>query len=138
MKRLTIAFIIVLALVTPSWAQVNWKTANQVTVAWDAVAQLSNNNPLPGGNTIEYEIYYAPPAKAPLTLAATVITTQTVVTFADEGRYLIGLKSIRYDGTHTKLSESVMVWSDDPTVCQGGVTFGVVYFLAPKNPGGMR
>jgi len=142
MRKTIIILALLLTAMVPamSLADVStWKTANQVTVAWDAVTALSDGRPLPAGDTIQYEVYSGTDTtKANPTLITTVATTQTTITFPNEGRFLVGLKSIRRDSTTAKIGESALVWSDDPVVCQNGQTFGVIYFISPGNPGGMR
>ncbi|GAH60754.1 unnamed protein product, partial [marine sediment metagenome] len=37
-----------------------------------------------------------------------------------------------------KISVSGFAWSDNPAAVKNGVTFGVVYFIAPGEPGSLE
>lgn len=106
-----------------------WTTANQVTVSWDAVTVTSG--------TVSYKTYYRPAAGGAETYAGTVTSTQDTITLTIEGRYFLGVRSVRnVDGL--ELESSRISWSDNPADCQGGVTFGVQYYTLPANVGGIR
>lgn len=57
-----------------------------------------------------------------------ITALQSLVTFAAEGFYDIGIKAQRVVGGQV-VSESVIAWSNDPSVAQGGNDFGVQYYL---------
>jgi hypothetical protein len=113
-----------------------WHTANQATVAWDAVA-------VPAGSTVEYVVYLAnavtdPNKDNPAEVAVTTDTDQ-LITLNVEGSYFVGVKSRRIltaDGTN--VGESDISWSDDPTRVLNGETFGLRYFVPPDAPSNLR
>ena len=66
-----------------------------------------------------------------------ITTTQSLVTFAAEGFYDIGIKAQRVVSGQV-VSESVIAWSNDPLFAQGGNDFGVQYYLSPAGARNMR
>lgn len=128
MKRLLLALLVVLALAVTAQAQ-QWTTANQVTVSWDVVTVQSG--------TVSYKLYSRLASGGPEVFISTVTALSAVVTFQAEGRYFLGVRSVRnVDGV--ELEASTISWSDNPAVCQGGVTFGVQYYTLPAPVGGIR
>jgi len=118
----------------------DWTTANQVTVAWTPVITLVDGSVVPAGDQILYEVYSVPETgdkSIDRIFIGETNATEYVVTFVEEGRYFIGVRSTRVR-TSEKISVSGFAWSDDPAAVKNGVTFGVVYFIAPGEPGGME
>lgn len=111
-----------------------WFTANQYTIAWDAVTLKSDGSDLPSTDTIEYVAYLAnavsDPDKSNPVEVYTGAEVQTVITLNVEGQYLAGVKSVRKIEDGTVVSESVINWSDDPDAT-GGKPFGVRFYLSP-------
>lgn len=106
-----------------------WKTANQATVGWDAVT-------VPSG-TVSYKVYVKPETGGTETLATTVTATQATVTFSQEGRYYLGVASVRTVNA-VPVESSTISWSNVAAVCQGGVTFGIQYITPPAAPVNFR
>lgn len=132
MKRLFLALYLVSAMVLTVNAQ-TWHTTNQATVAWDAVT-------VPSG-TVEYVLYLnnaiTDPDKTNPAEIARVSATEYTFTLNTEGRYFIGAKSVRVvDGVD--VSESEIVYTDNPEVCLDGNDFGVQYFELPAAPSGFH
>lgn len=118
----------------------DWHTANQTTVAWDAVTLNTAGDPIPADNTIEYKVYLAnaitDPNKAnPVEIYVGSETVYTI-TLADEGQYFVGLQTIRRL-ENVVVGESILVWSDDPAATGAGGEFGIRYFISPAHPTGM-
>jgi hypothetical protein len=131
MRKFFISMIIVAALfISATFASAeNWVTANQITVSWDPVTVQSG--------TVTYKTFTKPVTGGTETFVSTVNTTQSVITFTTEGRYYLGVKSVRnVDGI--ELESSSISWSNDPAVCLNGVTFGAQYYIPPANVGGMK
>ena len=123
---------------TKAQAATVWKTANQITVAWDAITTLDDGSPLPTGTTMQYQLYTrTDPSGPPVANGNAVTATQATVTFTTEGQFDIGLKAQRMVNAQV-VAESIIVWSNDPAVVQGGNTFGDIYFRAPAAPKNMR
>jgi hypothetical protein len=144
--RLALALSAVLLLATTAWA-LDWHTANQSTVAWDAVTTDVDGNPVPAaGERLSYTLYLAnsvtDPDKTNPTEVGTTQALSLVITLGVKGSYYVGIKSILEAddgaGGWTAASESGVVWSDDPQYVQGGVTFGLRYYPAPNAAGGLR
>lgn len=121
--------IVLLALFmsVPTALALNWHTANQTTVGWDAVAVSSG--------TVEYEVFVANEATDPT--KATPVSVwrgpelKTTLTLTEEGQYFVGVKTWRIIDATTEL-ESTIGWSDDPTIVGGDTkTFGVRYYIPP-------
>ena len=141
MKRwLMAAMITILSLIAFSMESnaTTWKVANQVTVAWDAVTTLTDGTSIPAGSTIQYQVYIRTDPTGNSVASGNPITAlQCLVTFAAEGFYDIGIKAQRVVAGQV-VSESVIAWSNDPLVAQGGNDFGVQYYLSPAGIRNMR
>lgn len=106
-----------------------WVTVDSINVLWDPVTVSSG--------TVSYKTYFRSASGGPETFFSTVTTPQATITFTVEGRYFVGVKSIRnVDGI--ELESSTISWTDNPAVVQNGVTFGVQYYSLPGNVGGLR
>ena len=131
MKKLFLVLAI-LVFAVPAMAQ-TWHTANQVTVEWDAVA------PVQPTDTIKYQIYIRTDTTGPGVALNEVDTTQAVVAFAEEGRYYIGVETVRYvQGEAEPLRSATKAWSNDALACGPDGPFGVKYFTLPGAAGGLR
>jgi hypothetical protein len=140
MKKLCAGIFLILAmsLAGGADAQMVWKTANQMTVAWDA-ATLDDGTPIPPGSTVQYQVYIrADPAGTPLAAGNPITNgTQATVTFTVEGQYDIGVEGQRLlDGQI--ISRTPIGWSNDPAIAQGGKIFGEIYYRALGNMKNLR
>lgn len=118
-----------------------WKTANQITVAWDPVTKLTSGANLPTGNVVKYDVYTkVDGTTTPITkVTATQLTVATyTITFTIEGRFDVGVQAFRYDAANVLLSQSTISWSDVAANCLNGQTFGGIYYESPVGPGGLR
>lgn len=113
---------------SPVSAQTFYPT-NQLTVAWDEVT-------VPSG-TVSYKVYIKPEAGGTEALATTVTATQATVTFTQEGRYFLGVSSVRTVNA-IPIESSTISWSNVAAVCQNGVTFGAQYYVPPAAPANFR
>ena len=138
MKKLLI--IIALLLVASVASAQTWHNANQATLAWNAVTQLSDNTTIPAGNVVKYQVWRRLSPALPTAgemVAGEITSLQQVVTFTVEGGYFLGVQALRFVD-NVKVSSSTIAWSDVAANCQGGVTFGIQYWLAPTFPVGLR
>jgi hypothetical protein len=138
--QITVLVVAILFVAGIALAQ-TWHTANQATVAWDAVL-LDNGDPIPPTDTVEYVVYLSnaitdPNKDNPVEVATTTDTDQ-VITLNVEGSYFVGVKAVRKIADGTNVGESVVAWSDDPQYVQNGETFGLRYFLPPAAPSNLR
>jgi len=116
----------------------NWHTANQFTVAWDAVTTLEDGTPVPANSTVSYKVYTKPDgAPSPITEVASVTVLEATITLSTEGKYIIGIKAIRSVDA-VQVSESTISWSDDSAVVSSAETFGVLYYLPPGAVRGVK
>jgi hypothetical protein len=140
MKR-TLAALLMVAVIlcaTHAMAQV-WYDANQVTFAWDAVTKLADGTTIPAGNTVKYQVYSKPNSVSTGVKVGTEITaTQLLISFSVEGSYFLGVEALRYNGTTLISKSAPITWSDVAANCQGGVAFGVNYWLSLMQPAGLR
>ena len=131
MKKLVLITTLLL-ITTGAWAQA-WHTANQASLAWDAVTTSTVGDVLTGD--ITYSVYLVnavtdPNKTNPALVAEGIVATGLTVTLGTEGRFLAGVKAVRsIDGE--VVAQSEMSWSDDPLVVLDGKTFGLRYFLPP-------
>ena len=136
MKRILLAIVLGLFLLAPKTVlAVDWITANQATVSWDAVTQFENGELIPTTDIIGYAVYMASELDVdkanPTKLGVTTDVVYTI-TMQVEGRFFVGLQTIRKLDDGTTVSESVIGWSDDPAIVADGKTFGISFFYAPK------
>lgn len=148
MKRLLILAILLLA--APVMAQ-TWYTANQVTLAWDAVPMpnCSSNGPpappicpTPGGpavGTMKYQVYSRNDLVSTGTkVGAEITATQLLISLTTMGQYYFGVESIVYYSGQTVGQKSPLkAWSNVAADTNNN-PFGVLYLLAPSSPGGLR
>lgn len=120
---------------------VEWKTTNQATAAWDAVTTLDDGSALPAGNTVKYRVYLSnavtDPDKANPALLGETDQLEYVITLNAEGKYFVGVQSVRFDETATEVGVSAINWSDT----NGAATpnpFGLVHYLPPAAPANLR
>jgi len=135
-----LAFVMVILLsVAVSMAQV-WHPLNQATVAWDAVTELSNGDPVPEIDTVFYRTYMkGADDNPPMTLVAdNIAVAQYTFTISTEGRFLVAVQAVRWIGGDSELEyTSYLAWSDNPDACADGNTFGLDSYLGPMMPDGI-
>ena len=141
MKRLILMALILLSVGAASsrdlCAQV-WHPANQVTLAWDAVTTLHDGTAVPAGSVVKYQVYKRMlPATTGEAVGGEITEPSQPVSFAVEGGYYLGVKSLRYvDGS--MVGESAIAWTDVAANCANGEAFGVTYWMAPALVKGLR
>jgi hypothetical protein len=109
-----------------SWG-VTWYTKNPLVFVWNAVS------PLNSGDTIQYQVYLQPyPAGTQTLYGSPVQSTQITITLTTIGQFYIGIQSQELSGG-VVIYSSVISWSNDPTVTQGGIVFGAY----PRSRGNM-
>ena len=135
MKKILALLIIVFATAANAQTPQTWHTANQSTVAWDAVETNENGDPvLPA--EISYVVYLCNAVTDinctnPAEVASTT-ETQQLITINTEGKYFVGVKAVRaVDGEI--VGESVIAWSNDLAY-----NWGLQYYAAPAVPSGLR
>jgi len=141
-KMISIATVLAFLMVAAGLSAQTWHTANQSTVAWDAVTTNTAGDPIPADAVVKYTVYLAnantdPGKSNPALIAESITETQYTFTLGTQGKFVPGVKSeLWVDGV--KEEESVIAWTDDPQYAQGDEGFGLRYFLPPKAPGGLR
>lgn len=135
-KRLgTLLFVIILFICLKSYAVDNWYPPTQAHVAWDAVT------PTTVGDNIKYNVYISLTQHADqVKMTATPIgTIEYVIDFLGQlpNNWLAGVSAVEEtpdpnDPTAIIFTgESEISWSDVPTDCKDGKTFGFVYRVPP-------
>ena len=116
-----------------------WHTANQVTVAWDAVTTLSNGGPIPAGDSVKYKVWLknAVTGGDPTELGE-ITDLEYTITLNTEGKYFVGVSALRYTSEDMLLNESTISWSDVAECTGVEGLFGIQYFLPLKSPGGLK
>jgi hypothetical protein len=135
-----VAILIITLLLVPCASSVEWKATNQATVAWDAVTTIEGGDPLPANNTVKYRVYLSnaitDPDKANPALLGETDQLQYVLTLNSEGKYFVGVQSVRYDNA-VEVSVSSVNWSN----VNGAATpnpFGLVHYAPPAAPANLR
>jgi hypothetical protein len=136
MKKLLIFCVLIVGLfiITPIVSAQTWFPANQATVAWDAVA------PLAADDVIKYQVYMRQDTTSEgIAVGAEITETSLVVSFQDEGRYFLGVETIRYPvGEVTGIKSERKAWSNIVADCSVDGPFGIVYYVRPSTPSGLR
>jgi hypothetical protein len=114
-----------------------WYNANQGTLAWDAVTQLSDGTPIPEGSVIKYQVWRRPYSiSSGEKVGPEIEVTQLTITFSNEGSWLVGVQGVRWIENIPYTTD--ISWSDNAEVCKNGQTFGFRSFLAILKPAGLR
>lgn len=128
MKKLIAIFTItylLMALPILAIAQ-TFHPADQKTIAWEAAERATF-----------YRIYVKPATGGDEVLLGETEATQYTATMPSEGRWYIGVESVRVvDGE--EVGTSAISWSSDPAVCMDGEAFGVIFFEPPGAASGLR
>lgn len=124
MRRLFLIVLLVFGLSFAASAQV-WHPVNQVTVGWDA-ANLATG----------YKIFIKSVDGAIEKEVGATAELLYTITFQDEGRYYLGVQSVReIDG---EIFHSTISWSDNSEVCFNSESFGAIYYRLPDDVGGLK
>lgn len=133
MKKLIIIIAAILILASPAFSQ-TWYTANQVTLAWDAVPKVQTTD-----QANKYQVYSRNDlVSLGQKIGGEITATQLLITFTTEGKYYLGVEAIRYPaGETTGLPSATKAWSNVAADTNNN-PFGVMFFVLPGAPGGLR
>lgn len=112
----------------------SWYQANTIVLGWDAVPLLK-----PTDQPNKYQVY----SRSDLVSNGTPIGTETTelklqVLFPNEGRYYLGVKTVRYPQGETIGQPSAGTsWSNVPADTNNN-PFGVMYFVLAAPPINLR
>ena len=124
MKKLFLIVFLVFGLAFVASAQV-WHPTNQVTLGWD-VANMAT----------KYKVFVKSVDGSNVTEVAITAGLTYTITFQEEGRYFLGVQSVReVDG---EIFHSTISWSDNPEVCSNSESFGAVYYELPDATTGLQ
>jgi hypothetical protein len=120
----------------------DWHTANQKTVGWDAYDNSAGNP----GDAIAYNVYLRHAITGTQTLLEETTELSMLITFITEGMFLAGVSTVRkvdidLDGVYGPsdvdengnpiIMESEITWSDSADIEAVPVPFGLRYFVTP-------
>ena len=140
MKKLFLILALTFAIILPA-AAIDWHTANQVTIAWDAYT-----TDIQPGDKITYKVYSKKLPNGEEISLGEFSELSATVTFTSEGRYIVGVSTVRgvdedgngaFDPATEQTLESEINWSDtngDYTP----VPFGLRYFINPGQAKNLR
>lgn len=138
MKKLftiVILSILVMLVSFPAMA-VDFITANQTSIAWNPVTKSDDGKVTFAAGEITYSVYIAnaitDPNKENPSKVRTIPETQTTLTLNTEGKYFVGISSVRTVAGNL-IGESAIAWSDEVTPA-----FGIQFFVIPGPPSGLR
>jgi hypothetical protein len=136
LKLALASFLIGYIFYIPQAKAVDWYAANQATVAWTPVATMDSGKAIPAGSVVKYQTYLndaiADPDKQNPIDTGIVDIAEKTFTLSTEGKFYAGVRALRYIG-EALVSQSIIIWSDDPIVCKDGKTFGLTHYLVPDN-----
>lgn len=116
-------------------------TPNQSTIVWAPGSTLADGAPIPDGETMSFQIFLGPypiPAGQDkndgslYTLLGQTTRTTYTITFAEEGVYLVGVRSVRTMDNVDVYSN--ISWSDDPITQVDEPTWYCVYIIPYGQP----
>lgn len=135
---------------------IEWHTLNQATVAWDAVTELLNDEPVPTDNIIKYRIYLAdtnlqsgPGSILNPSIIGETENTSYTITLTSEGNFYIALQAVRYAADGTEIV-GCLDQNGQLTSCASGLNwsnengentpnpFGFVRWFRLKTPTNLR
>ena len=124
----------ILFLSTFSYAQTNWTVANQATFGWNEVTALFDGTVIPDGDVISYNAYLrADGDTGDGTLAGNTANAEFTITFPSEGKWIVGVQTVRaIGGDETNVLESIVIWSDSEDTTYVPSPFGFIYYIAPN------
>jgi hypothetical protein len=141
-KVVFLSIVLIFSFTFLSYA-IDWKITNQVTIAWDAVATLSDGSALPANHSVKYKVFLANAITDPDKANPALVTDppidqlQHTITLNTEGRFIVGVSTIRYDENGNTVSESAVNWSDT----NGENTpnpFGLMFYFPPAEAKNLR
>ena len=137
-KKLIVSLLMVLILLftSKSWS-IEWHAADQTTVSWDAVTTTEDGNTFPSGDSISYRVYIKDRINDIEIEVGNTPEVQYTISFTVEGRYLIGVRTIRVLNDRTDEIESSITWSDSLDVVAVPTPFGIEFFVKPSPPKGL-
>ena len=133
---MTICFLVMVSFVSQASA-LDWHTANQSTVGWTAVTKLASGTAIPEGSIIKYQTYLAnaitDPDKTNPSDTGIVETNEKIYTLGTEGKFFVGVRTLRYVDNELVGQSLDVAWSDIADFCKGGITFGLQFYMIPAN-----
>ena len=82
---------------------IEWHTANQIPIAWDAPTELTDGRAVPADNLVHYSVYIVDKDRVGTAEQQVDNHPDTTfsVTFSEEGSFFVGVQAIRKlaDGT---------------------------------------
>lgn len=150
MKKICLAILLGLALffivygfgyaqTVNTWYSVEkgeWKT-----VAWDAPVTLVDGDPLPdlADASLTYSLFIKNTnTQTIIKIGSGISTLLQEIALPKRGKYFVGVQAdLLYVG-ETIPKSSIVTWSDNAVLCQGGQTFGLKFQTAPQGPKGLR
>ena len=117
--------------------EIDWVTANQYSVTWDAVTTKTDGALLGTTDIIEYEVLTVVYSEASTDRSAAAAIWRgrelsTIVTLTVEGDYLVGVRAYRLLAAGTEVGRSSITWSDDATA-NTTPSWGIRFYLGPAN-----
>jgi hypothetical protein len=127
MKKLILAIIAVILISATMAMALDWHTANQVTVAWDAHPEIATDD------VMTYMVYKKQVGGADVFIEETA-DLQVTVSMTEEGKYYFGVSTKRTT-IDDEILESEINWSD-VDVPEGSTPnpFGAKYYIRPGPP----
>jgi hypothetical protein len=140
-------FAAVLLLTWEAWAQTppsvwyvvekgQWKT-----LGWDAVTQLTDGDPIPpvAEAILSYNVYVKSfKTGSVISIGSGITATSLEIVLPQRGKYLTGVNAQLLYAGETIPKVSLISWSENPTVCLDGKTFGLQFQTGTKDPKGLK
>ena len=132
---------LMLALAVPAAHAVDWSVVNEKTISWTPVTATSEGNDLAAGDIIKSQVYIVKDGDGKTTavkVGPQLTALEYTITFSNEGRWLVGVQSIRIPvASPSDIQEGIITWSDVDDVALVPVPFGFIFFEPPGQVGGL-
>lgn len=137
MKKVKIFLVLVIlfSFLSSAYA-INWSIADQKTVGWDAVTTIGNDEPIPSGDVIKYRVYISKMPSGEEQVVGDTDQLQYTITFTEEGKYIVGVQTVRIPQGETEEILSSINWSNSEDIEAVPVPFGIKFFVNPSAPKG--
>jgi hypothetical protein len=113
-----------------------WKT-----LGWDAVTQLTDGDPIPpvAEAILSYNVYVKSfKTGSVISIGSGITATSLEIVLPQRGKYLTGVNAQLLYAGETIPKVSLISWSENPTVCLDGKTFGLQFQTGTKDPKGLK
>lgn len=136
MRKQILSIISILLFIPGFVFAIDWHVADQGTFKWLSVTTMDNGEKLPNDAIIKYQVYLKNLNTGEMSFINETEELQATVTFPNEGKYITGIKAIRYLNENIVNESKDISWGDDPRYSP--VPFGFTFYMRPAQTEGIE